>query len=179
MTKTRRCLRLLTLLTLFANEAGAQTAVYKYVDEKGHVVYTDQPPTDKNGKVETLEIEPSNLSAPPPMAIREKPTTASNKAATPDYQTTITQPTDGETIPYGPGDFSVTARLSPPLRGNERVQLLVDGLPIGQPQRQPQWQLRNVFRGEHTLVVERLLGADQVVHRSIPSIVYVLRPSVR
>ena len=72
MTKTHRCLRLLTLLALFANEAGAQTAVYKYVDEKGQVVYTDQPPTDKDGKVETLEIEPSNLSAPPPMAILRK-----------------------------------------------------------------------------------------------------------
>lgn len=179
MTKTHRCLRLLTLLALFANEAGAQTAVYKYVDEKGQVVYTDQPPTDTAGKVEALEIEPSNLSTPPAMTDREKPTTASNKAATPDYQTTITQPADGETIPVGPGDFSVTARLSPPLGANERVQLLVDGLPIGQPQRQPNWALNNVFRGEHTLIVERRKGADQVLHRSSPNVVYVLRPSVR
>ena len=179
MTKTRCCRRLLTLLALFANEVGAQTAVYKYVDEKGQVVYTDQPPTDTAGKVETLEIEPSNLSVPPAITAREKPASGSNKAATADYQTTITQPADGETIPVGPGNFSVTARLSPPLGANERVQLLVDGLPIGQPQRQPQWELSNVFRGEHTLVVERHKGADQVVHRSSPSVVYVLRPSVR
>jgi len=54
----------------------------------------------------------------------------------------------------------------------------MDGAPIGNPQRSNSWQLSNVFRGEHNMIVQRINGGN-VVNSSVPITVYVLRPSVR
>jgi hypothetical protein len=79
----------------------------------------------------------------------------------------------------GPGNFAVTAMLSPPLNSDERAVLLLDGSPVGEPQRSSSWQLQNVFRGEHQLVVERRDNEGKARDTSLPVTVYVLRPSIR
>jgi len=79
----------------------------------------------------------------------------------------------------GPGNFAVTAVLSPPLNSNERALLKMDGEPVGEPQRGSSWQLRNVFRGEHQLTLERYSASGQLVDTSVPVTVYVMRPSIR
>jgi hypothetical protein len=79
----------------------------------------------------------------------------------------------------GPGDFAVTAVMSPPLNSDERALLTLDGQPVGDPQRGSSWQLRNVFRGEHQLIIKRYDGQGDVVDTSEPVTVYVLRPSIR
>jgi hypothetical protein len=168
----------LVLLVLLSGPVIAQTPIYKYVDENGQTVFTDQPPAN-GSKAESVEIDPINSSVPPTVDKERSTPSIQRKNSAVDYQTVITSPGDGDTIPMGPGNFSVSAALSPPLSANERVRLIVDGITVGEAQRQPVWQLNNVFRGEHKLVVERLKGDDEVVHRSTSSSVFVLRPSIR
>jgi hypothetical protein len=168
----------LVLLVLLSGPVIAQTPIYKYVDENGQTVFTDQPPAN-GSKAESVEIDPINSSVPPTVDKERSTPSIQRKNSAVDYQTMITSPGDGDTIPMGPGNFSVSAALSPPLSANERVRLIVDGITLGEAQRQPVWQLNNVFRGEHKLVVERLKGDDEVVHRSTSSSVFVLRPSIR
>jgi hypothetical protein len=168
----------LVLLVLLSGPVIAQTPIYKYVDENGQTVFTDQPPAN-GSKAESVEIDPINSSVPPTVDKERSTPSIQRKNSAVDYQTMITSPGDGDTIPMGPGNFSVSAALSPPLSANERVRLMVDGITVGEAQRQPVWQLNNVFRGEHKLVVERLKGDDEVVHRSTSSSVFVLRPSIR
>ena len=79
----------------------------------------------------------------------------------------------------GPGNFAVTAMLSPPLNSDERAVLLLDGKPVGEPQRGSAWQLQSVFRGEHQLIVERRDKEGNTVNTSTAITVYVLRPSIR
>ena len=171
-------LRPLVLLVLLSGPVIAQTPIYKYVDENGQTVFTDQPPTT-GSEAESIEIDPINSAVPPTIDKDRSTPSMQEKNSVVDYQTVITSPGDGDTIPMGPGNFSVSAALSPPLSANERVRLVVDGITVGKAQRQPLWQLNNVFRGEHKLVVERLKGDEQVVHRSTSSTVFVLRPSIR
>ena len=166
------------LLVLLSGPVIAQTPIYKYVDENGQTVFTDQPPAN-GSKAESVEIDSINSSVPPTVDKERSTPSMQGKNFAVDYQTVITSPGDGDTIPMGPGNFSVSAALSPPLSANERVRLIVDGITVGEAQRQPVWQLNNVFRGEHKLVVERLKGDDEVVHRSASSSVLVLRPSIR
>ena len=168
----------LVLLVLLSGPVIAQTPIYKYIDENGQTIFTDQPPAN-GSKAESIEMDTINSSVPPTIDKERSTPSIQGKNSAVDYQTVITSPGDGDTIPMGPGNFSVSAALSPPLSANERVRLIVDGITVGEAQRQPVWQLNNVFRGEHKLVVERLKGDDEVVHRSTSSSVFVLRPSIR
>ena len=94
------------------------------------------------------------------------------------FETRIEQPADGSTIPMGPGVFTVTVLISPPLTDSEYLQLKVDGAPYGPPQKQQGWSLSNIYRGEHQLRVQRLHHSGAQLDVSDTSTVFVLRPSV-
>jgi hypothetical protein len=171
-------LSFLTLLAVIKSPANAQTPIYKYVDEDGQTVFTDQPPSSKS-KTELIEIESPNTATPTAIDKSNGGTPKAEKKSTVHYETVISSPKDGDTIPVGPGNFTVTALLSPPLSPQETVRLMIDEVAVGPAQKQSTWQLTNVFRGEHKLVAERLLGKEQVLHRSATNTIFVLRPSIR
>ena len=157
----------------------AQAQIYKYTDKDGNVVFSDQPPSDSTqDTVEEVQLRETN-TAPAPQVAPKAATTTENKPKKIAYSTTITSPADGTTIPMGPGNFAVSARVTPALGPGERLQLLMDGTPVSEPKRAGNWQLSNVFRGEHKLVVERLDRSGKALDSSAATTVYVLRPSVR
>jgi len=160
--------------------ASATTAqIYKYKDAQGNTVFSDKHPNGgQDGEVEEVKLNAINSAQTPPKMLAPE---SSNKAASADvirYETTIIQPTNNTTIAMGPGDFVITAQISPALDTDETLRLNMDGVPIGKAQRSSSWQLSNVFRGEHSLVVDRLQNS-RVISSSTPVTVYVLRPSVR
>lgn len=163
----------IALASAFSQPTIAQ--IYKYEDANGNVVYSDQPPPE--AQAETVELGEINRAGPPPKAPSSvSPAKPANKAV---FVTEITEPADGTTIPMGPGNFSVTAKASPSLGSAERLQLMIDGQPYGEPGKANHWGLTNVFRGEHKLTVNRVDRNGKVVDTSAPITVYVLRPSVR
>jgi hypothetical protein len=148
--------------------------VYKHVDEHGNVTFTDKPPADS----ELIEVRaPNTLAAPPKIEYatesRKEPEVASES-----YTLAITAPANETVIPNGPGNFSVTASVTPGLQGGSRLQLLIDGEPRGEPQKGTSWALTNVYRGAHQLVVVALDSKDKEVGKSDPVTVYVFRPSI-
>ncbi|EED36337.1 conserved hypothetical protein [Luminiphilus syltensis NOR5-1B] len=174
----QKLLSLFAIVVVMAAPAfgvSADQRVYKYVDEQGNVEFSDKPPAPGDS-AEPVELNPANRSAPPPDIAKP---VAKAPVARPEYDTVITAPSDGSTIPMGPGNFAVAAQANPALASGERLQLLIDGAPVGKPQRGSSWQLSNVFRGEHKLVVKRLLTSGGELDRSEPVTVYVLRPSIR
>ncbi len=157
----------------------AHADIYQYKDKDGNVVFSDKPPADDTGsEVEEVELGVINSAQPPPH-IPAAPVSREPQQNRARFSSTITSPSNGSTIPMGPGDFAVTAVMSPPLNSDERALLTLDGQPVGDPQRGSSWQLRNVFRGEHRLIIERHDGQGNVVDTSEPVTVYVLRPSIR
>ncbi len=155
--------------------------IYKYEDEQGNVVFSDRKPTagDRTKGVEEVTLKATNTTtATPPRAPSDTPATPTEEAAV-SYSTVITQPASGSTIAMGPGNFSVTAQVTPPLQAGEKLRLSLDGNAVVIPQKSGSWALTNVFRGAHTLVVERLNQDLGSLHQSAPVMVYVLRPSVR
>lgn len=153
-----------------------QTTIYRVVDENGQQIFTDQPPRNAR-ETETIELAEPN-SAPPPPAMPARADTAPAEAARPERSVRIEYPENETTIAMGPGDFSVQAAAEPPLARFETLQLLMDGAPVGPPQRAALWQLQGVLRGPHDLVVERLNNAGEAVAHSATVRVYVLRPSL-
>lgn len=170
-----------SMLTVIAAPAIAQSQIYKYTDKDGNVIFSDKKPPESNEEqVEEVQLNATNSAPPPPDLPKvKKPVKSDAEDEGIVYESVITNPSDGSTIPMGPGNFAVTAAFSPGLRSGERVQLIMDGTPVGGPQRGSAWQLSNVNRGEHKLIVRRLARGGEVADSSVPVTVYVLRPSIR
>lgn len=165
--------RLLLLALLLLPLAGA-AQIYKTTDEQGNVSYSDMPPDGSTA--ETVELQQLNTTPPPPEM--PKPAPEPPAAETVEYAVAIVAPAPETTIPRGPGNFSVSASLSPPLEAGARLQLLLDGEPRGEPQTGNSWALTNVFRGAHDLTVAVIDESGKQLAVSEPVRVYVHRPSV-
>jgi len=153
--------------------------VYKVTDEEKGVVFTDRPESFDGDKVEEIDIpEPNSSATPPeipPRSIRAPGDT--DDAARPAASVTITSPENEATIAMGPGNFSVSARVDPPLRRGESLVLMMDGQAYGSEQTSNSWFIEGALRGPHDLIVQRR-GRDGAVAISDTVRVYVLRPSV-
>jgi len=160
-------------LACFSVTAGAQ--VYKHVDKDGNITFTDNPPPNS----QAVDIQAPNTVAPPtpktyPPSKRPsaRPDSADNK-----YTLSITSPADETIIARGPGNFSVSATISPNLNAGHMLQLYMDGSPLQAPQTGSSWSLTNVFRGEHSIEVAVVDKDGKSKARSAPIKVYVFRPS--
>ncbi|MFK8048583.1 MAG: DUF4124 domain-containing protein [Halioglobus sp.] len=164
------CIALLILPALVSAQ------IYKTIDKNGNVVYTDQP--SKSGTDhETVELKQTNTAPPPPEVIRPEPEPDKKDQETTSYTVAITSPEHEATIPNGPGNFPLVVSLEPALAEGASLQLYLDGVARGEPQRALVWQLTNVFRGAHDLTVSVLNEDNSPIATSTPVRVYVFRPS--
>jgi len=160
---------LMIVLASFSLVCMAQ--VYKHVDENGNVTFTDQPPPNSV----PIEIrEPNSLTAPAKIEYAPK---AKPEPATAGYEVKITAPANETVIPRGPGNFSVSASVAPSLQSGATLQLLIDGVAQGEPQRSSSWALTNVYRGTRLLSVAVLDDRGKELAKSPEVTVYVFRPS--
>lgn len=147
--------------------------VYKHVDENGKVTFTDKPAA---GSV-LIEIrEPNTLAAPAKIEYYTE-TAPAAAAVAKGYEVKITAPANETVIPRGAGNFSVSANVSPDLQSGSKLQLLIDGVAEGEPQRSSSWALSNVFRGTRQLEVVVLDDRGKELAKSEAITVYVFRPS--
>ncbi len=166
---------LIALLVLACAPALAQ--IYKTTDKDGNVVFTDTPPDSSNS--EQVDLQPTNTVAPPAPVPRAAPTEADAEPPEPAVpQATITSPANETTIPMGGGNFTVTAAVEPALFGGQGLQLTIDGAPEGVVQPGATWNLMNVFRGAHDLVVHVVDRDGKTLSSSEPVRVYVMRPGL-
>jgi hypothetical protein len=153
-------------------------SVYKVTDTDGNVTFTDTPPLSSDSIVEEHSVHAPN-SAKPTATTQTSTASVEVEVEVPTrYDTRIVTPAENATIPMGPGNFAVQAALSPRLASSETLQLLLDGEPVGAPQRTVNWQLTNVYRGEHRLRVVRLDESGAPVDTSAATTVFVMRPIV-
>ena len=168
----------LLMLVLVSTQGLAQTDIYRTTDENGNIVFTDAPGvgTRKAERIENPHI--NSMPAPPsvPGASEETPDSEDDKNTS--YEVSITSPENETTIPNGPGNFTVAARVSPALESGLSLQLYMDGVPWGEPQVSSSWNLTNVFRGEHQLTVAVVDEEGDAGATSEPVTVYVFRPIV-
>ena len=152
--------------------------LYKVTDEDGNVTFTDAPPSGEGYLVEPHSLPTGNSAIPPTTQVRQFDNGLTPQDAPSRYQTAITMPATGATIPMGPGDFIVGASINPPLSPAETLLLEVDGRPAAAPQQHSTWQLKNIFRGAHQLRILRRDASGDTVHQSEITAVFVMRPSV-
>lgn len=168
----------LALICCIALSGIASAQIYRHVDENGNVTFSDRPPADAQN-AERVEIQTPN-TAPPPTSNAYPapvPTPEEEAAAAGNYTLAITSPENETIIPRGPGNVSVSASVSPPLSGNHKLQLLLNGTPREEPQTATTWALTNVFRGEQNISVAVVDENGNRISESSSVKIFVFRPS--
>ena len=146
---------------------------FRVTDADGNVTFTDTPPVSGTSAIEGQSVRAPNSAKP------TQTTRAPVEVEEPTRQDTrIVARADNPTIPIEADNFVVQAAWTPRLASGETLQLLLDGEPVGAPQRIANWQLTNVYRGEHRLQVVRLDESGTQLDTSAASTVYVMRPTV-
>ena len=143
------------------------------------MIFTDRPDSTPGSTVEEIEVRKPNSAPPPPVVPQDRGQARQEEtqpAAEPTV--TITSPTDETTIAMGPGNFSVSAQVDPPLSRGEALVLMIDGQAHGAAQTSRSWFVEGALRGPHDLVVQRVGRGGSTLAVSDPVRVYVLRPSI-
>ena len=157
---------LVLVLLLLAFPAVAQ--IYKYTDANGNTAFTNQPPDGI--KTQTVDLPPLNsaapVSTPPPGSSSSQTQSAPQSQGRPgsaSYQTLqLTDLPSGDALRANNGSFLIGVTIQPRLQPGHLLQLLVDGKPYGPPTNVPRMQVTEMDRGEHSLSVEVLQGAQAI-----------------
>jgi len=133
--------------------------VYKWVDEDGNTIYSDEPHPEAE-KLENVEIPVVDFPEPaaPPRAREAE----RKERRAPEYRAIrVTSPSQDATVRNTPGNVSVTVAVEPVLQNayGHRIALYLAGALQGEPGRRTSFQLQNVDRGTHT-VSAAVLDAD-------------------
>lgn len=143
----------------------AMAQIYKYTDNKGNTVFTNQPP--EGVAADTVELPPANtvnIRTPEPPPPLEPEGHGSQQQ--PAYRSlSIGGIPDDEALRANNGTFVVSAQLDPPLQRGHQVRFLLDGIAQAAPSSATSLQLNNVDRGTHRIEVQ-VLDGDKVLQRS-------------
>jgi hypothetical protein len=169
--------RFLVLAMLLASLNSLADSIYRTTDADGNVVFTDAPNATSR-PAEPVDIQRTNTIAPVQITpLPDVNSTGEEQVVAPAYSVTITSPANETSFPMGPGNFSVSVSVSPALKKYEGLQLFLNGVPWGTPQRDTMWDLINVFRGQQDLTVAVVNNAGETLAMSAPVRVFVHRPS--
>ena len=152
----------LMLLTLFFSSSSvAQTTIYKTIEQDGSVSFSDIP--TQNSKEIVLDKTSANNDASPATAVPTMTTPTAGTQNTPSvsggpiagqtgYALAISSPADSATF-QNQSPIDVAVSVTPDLHNDDKLQLIVDGKPFGNPQSSPNFSLDGLMRGTHQIQV--------------------------
>lgn len=145
--------------------------VYKTVDKDGNVKYSDSPPDEQ---AQTLKLPELNTLPPDQQGqIYQSPATSTHEAVA--YQVDIISPRNEVVIPPGQRDLAVAVSINPSLQPDHLVTYYIDGELIEETQ-SSNIVIQDPPRGGRTLTVEVIDQSGEVLGRSEPKTINVIRP---
>lgn len=161
-------------LALFISVSQAPLAeeIYKSVDKHGNVTYSD---TKTNKSAESVKLPTINTQP----AVRPSFNTPQNrKPEALNYQISIVNPLNGQTLHNNQRTINVDVSVSPPLKSGFFLQAMLDGALHGAAVTSSRFTVSELSRGEHTLSVAIIDSNGNILTRSAGITLYVKRPSL-
>lgn len=168
---------------MIAIPASPAATLYRWVDENGRVHYSDRP---QQG-AETLEVEPAQtFEAPKPRATQPaRRPAAAPEAAEPaepavSYASlAVRSPTQDQVLWNIGTVLPVALALEPALQPGHRIVLRFNGAAVDAwPGTATSGQVRDVYRGTHTVSAEIVDANGTVLKTSAPVTFYVKQTSI-
>lgn len=151
--------------------------VYKWIDSKGTVHYTDKPPTENAVPAKLPPLQTYKGGRPP--ALPQLDPKAPAKATAADApQLELVSPAAGETFRDGEASVSVVVTVTPALTPSYRLVYHLDGQTSG-PTMAPVYVFEDVERGEHQVSVSLVTTDGAEVSSTAPVPVFMKPPTVR
>lgn len=169
----RTALLAMLLLPLLAHAAG-KPEVYKWVDDKGVVHYTDKPPAEGAQPAKLPPLQTYRGAPPANLSKFEKPT-AKGPASAITIQ--VVTPSSDETFRGGERVVPVAVMVTPQLEEGQRLIYLLDGTPQSQPTTDTSFAITNVERGSHSVSVSLVDAAGDPLTTS-SSVTFHMKPPI-
>jgi hypothetical protein len=151
---------------------GGTTTVYKWVDAKGVVHYSDQP----HPNAQKLHIRGAQTFEASALPLGAPPSTEQPQPAGPAYQScVIAQPTDQQML-MNVYHATAVVQTTPGLRPGDDVRLFVDGKQIAGSGTSFTFP---VYRGQHSVQAMVEDGTGQIVCETSTVTFYVHQPSIQ
>ncbi len=172
------------LLILVSSSVFAE--IYRWIDENGNTVYSDQPVDD----AEQIDLPEASIYSPVvvPLEVSDDSSETAEDVgseddempAAPNYQLQIASPQDDEAIRANDGNMTVNIQIRPPLsqKRGDMIQLRMDGRPYGQPSSGLSFNLTNMDRGTHTLSAVVMNASGEALSQSATIKFHLQRNSI-
>jgi hypothetical protein len=135
------------LLSLKAASAFAGSTVYKWVDEKGVVHYSDQP----HPNAQTLDVKSAQTYSPPSPTPAPAPAQTEQSGPATTYKLCELYRPESDEVFFNTDTVTAKLRVDPALRPDDHVMLVLDGKrQHDQPPVSTEFTLK-VERGSHSL----------------------------
>ncbi|WP_234399056.1 DUF4124 domain-containing protein [Pseudoalteromonas sp. T1lg75] len=166
-------LSMVVLLSILSTAwAAPSKSIYVYKDENGVLVFSDTP--RKGAEKVTLNAPIMNMPTIDTSVLDE----TDDELEAVKFNITITSPTQEETIRDNTGSVHISGQVKPRFLQGHSVQLFMDGQAYGEPQSSSLFALRDVDRGEHSLVLKLLNSEGEVLASSKSVTFFMHRRSV-
>lgn len=166
-------MRILILFLVFFSAMVLATNIYEWKDAQGNVYFSDTP---KKG-AKKLNIQEAQTFTPS-VEPKEKKTKTEQPTQTSFYTVlSISTPRNNTTVQNRSGEVNVSIEINPSLRPKDKIQLIMDGNPVGDPQPSTIFRMNNVDRGIHTLSAAVINDNGGTIISSDKITFYVLRPT--
>jgi len=163
-----------TCLVLFLS-ASAAAEVYRHVDARGNVTYSDEPMRD----AEVIQVKPvTTITLPKPQDVQEPERLLKEVERQGAIYNSLgfVSPENQQAFHSASGNITFQVRSSPELRQGHRFEVTLDGQPVGQSST-GSVTVNNVYRGTHQAGVN-IVDQDGIQVKSGPSISFTVhRPS--
>ncbi|EEX95141.1 hypothetical protein VIOR3934_06859 [Vibrio orientalis CIP 102891 = ATCC 33934] len=165
---------------LFSALASSQT-IYTWIDQDGALHLDDAP---NHSQAQAIKFPDVELPTAPPQLepsqqiAAQQPQTQAVTTKTLAITITITSPSHDEALRSNNGAITVQAELNRQLMAGERLQLTLDGEAYGTPTTTPNWQLKNIDRGSHSLVIQ-VVRDGKLIASSQPITMHLQRSTVK
>lgn len=157
-----RALVLMLMLGL-STASFAKDEVYKWVDDKGVIHYTDKPPTDGAKPTKLPPLQTYKGGTVPPLNKFEKSTIKGTGNAA---QILVVTPSRDETFRGGERVVPVAVQVTPQLAEGQKLVYLLDGTPASPPTTDTAFALTEVDRGSHVVSVSLVDASGEVIANS-------------
>ena len=165
----------LLILVLLAAPALAGQTVWKWVDANGVTHYSDRPVPGAT----KMELNAGSRADPySPANPRSSAAQAPADTGPPYRNFEIWKPGDQETIVNTGGEVTVNVRVDPPLRTGHSLRLYLDGRLVEGPANAAEYTLKDVPRGQHTLVAVISNRGGQRIQETSPVVFQQRQTSV-
>lgn len=172
-------IRLALIVGLFVASSATYGQIYRTVDANGNVVFTDIAPVDRSAgsAPQTVTVEPVNTYEP---AAQPAPANTPVTSTAAGYYTelAVISPTEDATIRDNAGNVQIEVAITPGLRSDHRLLLVLDGEPTEVEADNGVFELSNVDRGTHTAGARAVDRQGNVLIESGPTTFNLMRVAV-